>query len=54
LISALAVAALGVLDLDHVRPPVGQHRARGRHEPELRDLEHADPLHGQMHRFLLL
>ena len=46
---ALAVAALGVLDLDHVRAPVGQHRARGRHEPELRHLEHAHALHRLMH-----
>ena len=37
--AALRIARHRVLDLDHVGAPVGEHAARRRHEPPLRDLE---------------
>ena len=43
--AALGVAAHRVLDLDDVRAPVGEDRARRGHERELRHLENADALH---------
>jgi hypothetical protein len=40
--AALRVASHGVLDLDHVGTPVGQHRARGWDEGPGRYLEYAE------------
>jgi hypothetical protein len=47
--STLRIAGHRVLDLDDVGTPVGQHRARGRHERELRDLEDAHTSHRLLH-----
>jgi hypothetical protein len=47
--SPLRVACDRVLDLDHVGAPVGEDRARRRHEGELRDFEHAHTGHRLLH-----
>ena len=39
-----------VLDLEHVGAPVGQHGARGGHEPPLGDLDDPYPLEHLVHR----
>ena len=43
--AALGVAAHRMLDLDHVGAPVGEDRARGGHEGELRHFEDPHALH---------
>ena len=43
--AALGIAAHRMLDLDHVRAPVGEDRARRRRERELRHFEDAHALH---------
>ena len=43
------VAALDVLDLDHLGSPVGEQRRRRGHERVLRDLEDPNPLHDGSH-----
>ena len=48
--AALGIAAHGMLDLDHVRAPVRQDRARRRNESELRDFEDPNALHNLGHR----
>ena len=48
--TAHGVAALGVLDLDHVRTPVREDGRGGGDERVLRHLEDADPLHHVRHR----
>ena len=43
--TALGIAAHRMLDLDHVGPPVGEDRAGGGSEGELRDFQNAHALH---------
>ena len=52
--AALRVAGDGVLDLDHVGTPVGQHRTGRGREGELRHLEDAHAFHRSIaHRMLV-
>ena len=51
--AAHRIAALGVLDLDHVRAPFGENGGRRRHEGVLGDFEDADALHHVEHGGLL-
>ena len=48
--TAHRVAALDVLDLDHLGAPIGQQRGGRGHERVLRDLEHAYAVHDCSHR----
>ena len=47
--AALRIAAHRMLDLDDVRAPVGEDRAGGGHERELRHLEDPNPFHHLRH-----
>ena len=49
--ATLRVTAVGMLDLEHLGTPLGEHRAGGGHERPCRYLDNADPLH-RLHRSL--